>query len=68
MKTEGLGRKATWALRALSVLIILIAWELYGRSSNPLLFTYPTAVADAAVDMVADGTLIRALGRQRLLW
>ncbi len=63
MKTEGLGRKATWALRALSVLIILIAWELYGRSSNPLLFTYPTAVADAAVDMVADGTLIRALGQ-----
>jgi ABC-type nitrate/sulfonate/bicarbonate transport system permease component len=63
MKTEGLGRKATWALRALSVLTILIAWELYGRSSNPLLFTYPTAVADAGVDMVADGTLVRALGQ-----
>ena len=63
MKTEGLGRKTTWALRALSVLAILIAWELYGRSSNPLLFTYPTAIADAAVDMVADGTLVRALGQ-----
>ncbi len=63
MKGEGLGRKATWALRGLSVLTILIAWELYGRSSNPLLFTYPTAIADAAVDMVADGTLVRALGQ-----
>jgi len=45
------------------VLAILVAWELYGRSSNPLLFTYPTAVARAAVDMVADGSLIRALGQ-----
>jgi len=45
------------------VLAILVAWELYGRSSNPLLFTYPTAVASAAVDMVADGSLIRALGQ-----
>jgi len=44
------------------VFAILVAWELYGRSSNPLLFTYPTAVARAAVDMAADGSLIKALG------
>src|SRR5215212_9065575 len=60
---QGLGRREIWALRVLSVLAILVAWELYGRSSNPLLFTYPTAVARAAVDMVADGSLIRALGQ-----
>ena len=59
---EGLGRKEIWALRLLSVFAILVAWELYGRSSNPLLFTYPTAVARAAVDMVADGSLFKALG------
>ena len=60
---QGLGRREIWGLRVLSVLAILVAWELYGRSSNPLLFTYPTAVARAAVDMVADGSLIRALGQ-----
>lgn len=52
-----------WALRLLSVLVVLVAWEIYGRSSNPVLFTYPTAVVSAAVDMVKDGTLLPAIGQ-----
>lgn len=59
----GLGRRGVWALRGLSVLAILLAWEVYGRNTNPILFTYPTAVARAAVEMTLDGTLLKALGQ-----
>lgn len=45
------------------MLAILLAWELYGRNTNPILFTYPTAVARAAVEMTLDGTLLKALGQ-----
>jgi NitT/TauT family transport system permease protein len=53
----------THTLRVLSVLAILAAWEVYGRSTDPVLFTYPTAVAQAFVDMVQDGTLPKAFGQ-----
>jgi NitT/TauT family transport system permease protein len=41
--------------------VVLIAWELYGRSVNPILFTYPTAVAAAFVELVVKGELQRFL-------
>lgn len=47
-------------VRYIALAVILIAWELYGRSVNPVLFTYPVAIVQAAVDMVADGTLLEA--------
>jgi ABC-type nitrate/sulfonate/bicarbonate transport system permease component len=50
-------------LRVLSVATILAAWEIYGRSTNPVLFTYPTAVAQAGVEMTGDGTLPEAIGQ-----
>jgi len=46
-----------------SLLIILVLWEWYGRRTNPILFTYPTAIARAALDMLADGSLLKALGQ-----
>jgi NitT/TauT family transport system permease protein len=46
-----------------SLLIILVLWEWYGRRTNPILFTYPTAIGRAALDMLADGTLLQALGQ-----
>jgi len=51
----------SWGIRLLSLLVVLIAWELYGRSVNPILFTYPTAVAAAFVELVAKGELQRFL-------
>jgi NitT/TauT family transport system permease protein len=45
------------------VLTILVVWEIYGRSTNPILFTYPTAVARAAVTMTLDGSLPAALAQ-----
>ena len=43
----------TWGIRAVTLVVVLTAWELYGRSVNPILFTYPTAVARAFVVLVA---------------
>ncbi len=42
-------------LRALSVVAVLGVWEWYGRHTNPILFTYPTAIARAGWTM-AFGT------------
>ena len=50
-----------WALRIASVAAILIAWQLYGGSINPILLSDPSSVAAAFVDMVKDGSLGHAL-------
>ena len=48
-------------IRVLSFLVVFSAWELYGRSVNPILFTYPTAIARAFGELVAKGELQRYL-------
>lgn len=50
-----------WALRLSSVAAIGIAWQVYGSQINPILLSYPSAVAVAFADMIRDGTLPRAL-------
>jgi NitT/TauT family transport system permease protein len=64
----GLRRERPWSLydhpnliRAASVLVFLTAWEIYGRRTDPLLLTYPTAVARAAVELLRSGELLRQL-------
>ena len=56
-------RSTLWLLRALSVVVVLGGWELYGRHTNPLLFTYPTAIAQAGVQLVRNGSLLRAMAQ-----
>jgi ABC-type nitrate/sulfonate/bicarbonate transport system permease component len=51
----------SWSVRLSSLIVVLTAWELYGRSVNPILFTYPTAVARAFVELVSTGDLQRFL-------
>ena len=36
-------------VRALSFVVVISLWEYFGRRINPILFTYPTAVAQAFV-------------------
>ena len=48
-------------LKVLSVVFVLVAWEIIGRSSNPVLFTYPSAVWGAAWNMTGEGILIEEL-------
>lgn len=56
-----------WALRLSSVLLIAIAWEIYGRAVNPVLLSSPTAIAKAAVEMIADGTLPKAFAESMVV-
>ncbi len=45
-------------IRMLSLLFLFVIWEYYGRSSNPILFTYPTAVARAFFELLFSGELL----------
>jgi ABC-type nitrate/sulfonate/bicarbonate transport system permease component len=54
---------STVALRVLSVLAILGGWEWYGRHTSPLLFTYPSAIAQAGAQLALTGALWKALGQ-----
>jgi ABC-type nitrate/sulfonate/bicarbonate transport system permease component len=45
------------AVRLGSLAVILVVWEIYGRSVNPVLFTYPSAVAVAFFHVVRSGEL-----------
>ena len=44
-------------VRLLSLAVVLLLWEFYGRRVNPILFTYPTAVARAFFALVMSGEL-----------
>ena len=62
----GLRRDRAWSLydhpnliRALSVAMFLSLWEVYGRRTDPILFTYPSAIAGAFAQLVKSGELIR---------
>ena len=55
------------ALKILSIVLFLVAWEIYGRSSNPVLFTYPSAIAGAAYNMTAEGILLKAIGESLIV-
>jgi NitT/TauT family transport system permease protein len=64
----GLRRERRWSLydhpniiRTASVLVFLAVWEFYGRRTDPLLFTYPTAIAVAFWQLLWSGELIRQL-------
>ena len=64
----GLRRERRWSIydhpnlvRATSVTIFLLLWEYFGRRTDPLLFTYPTAIAEAFVKLIASGELIKQL-------
>jgi len=55
------------AIRIISLLVVLSAWEYIGRQINPVLFTYPTAVGAAAVKMIASGELWKYLSQSLIV-
>lgn len=64
----GLRREHRWSLydhpniiRSASVLVFLAVWEFCGRRTDPLLFTYPIAIAVAFWQLLGSGELIRQL-------
>jgi ABC-type nitrate/sulfonate/bicarbonate transport system permease component len=46
-------------LRATSVVVFLIVWEVFGRDVNPLFLSYPTAIARACVQLLISGEFQR---------
>jgi len=44
-------------VRLVSLLVVFMVWEFYGRRVNPILFTYPTAIVRAFIGLVASGEL-----------
>jgi sulfonate transport system permease protein len=44
-------------VRLLSIFVLFVAWEYFGRRVNPILFTYPTAIIRAFIGLVASGEL-----------
>jgi len=44
-------RWGAWLIRAVTLAVVLAAWEIYGRSTNPALFAPFSAVVSAFVDM-----------------
>jgi len=55
------------AIRIVSFAVVLGGWEYFGRQTNPVLFTYPTAVANAAVKMIASGELWKYLSQSLIV-
>jgi ABC-type nitrate/sulfonate/bicarbonate transport system permease component len=44
-------------VRLASLIFVLLVWEFYGRRVNPILFTYPSAIARAFLILVGNGEL-----------
>jgi sulfonate transport system permease protein len=44
-------------VRLVSLIFVLLIWEYYGRRVNPILFTYPSAIARAFFVLVGNGEL-----------
>ena len=64
----GLRREQHWSIydhpnliRAASITVFLLIWEIYGRRTDPILFTYPTAIAVAFWKLIASGELLRQM-------
>jgi NitT/TauT family transport system permease protein len=64
----GLRHERRWSIydhpnliRTASVIVFLILWEIYGRRTDPILFTYPTAIAVAFWKLLISGELAHQL-------
>jgi NitT/TauT family transport system permease protein len=54
-------RAFEWLVRLVSLVVVLLVWEIVGRRANKALFAPPSAVLGAAAEMVGSGELWRYL-------
>ena len=52
--------KSNWTLRAISLVIVLAAWEIQGRRMNRATFASPGRTVEAFRDFVTEGVLLKA--------
>jgi ABC-type nitrate/sulfonate/bicarbonate transport system permease component len=50
-----------WAIRIISMIVVIGGWEVFGRQVNPLFMSYPSAIFTAGIDLARSGELIQAL-------
>jgi ABC-type nitrate/sulfonate/bicarbonate transport system permease component len=48
-------------IRVVSIVVTLLAWEVFGRRVNPLFMSYPTSILAAGLAMTQTGELPKAL-------
>ena len=60
-------RTSTLGIQLASLVVVLAVWEIVGRNTSPALFTPPSAVARAAVEMIGSGELWKYLGPSLLV-
>jgi NitT/TauT family transport system permease protein len=51
------------AIRAISIVGFLFLWEIFGRRVDPILMSYPSAIAAAFVELLQSGELVIESGR-----
>jgi NitT/TauT family transport system permease protein len=50
-----------WIITVGSVVFVLLLWEFFGRDVNPVFGSYPSAIVEAGIALVASGKLWSAL-------
>jgi NitT/TauT family transport system permease protein len=55
------GKSRVWIVRVISMIAVLGCWEILGHQVDPLFLPSPSAIAVAAVQMIAGGELLLGL-------
>ena len=50
-----------WAITTSSVTLVILLWEFFGRDVNPVMGSYPSAIAVAGWELLVSGQLTKAL-------